>query len=42
VAPSDPWTLVIVAGVLAVVAAAAGYVPARQAVNVDPLVALKS
>jgi putative ABC transport system permease protein len=42
VAPTDPRTLASVAGLLAVVAAAACYVPARQAVNVDPLVALKS
>jgi len=42
VAPTDPRTLACVAGLLAVVAAAACYVPARQAVKLDPLVALKS
>jgi putative ABC transport system permease protein len=41
VAPSDPWTLAVVAALLALVAAAACYLPARQAINVDPLVALK-
>jgi putative ABC transport system permease protein len=42
VVPSDPLTLASVAGLLTVVAAVACYLPARQAVNVDPLVALKS
>jgi putative ABC transport system permease protein len=42
VVPSDPRTLASVAGLLAVVAAVASYLPARQAVKVDPLVALKS
>jgi putative ABC transport system permease protein len=42
VAPSDPWTLAVVAALLVLVAAAACYVPARQAVKLDPLVALKS
>jgi ABC-type lipoprotein release transport system permease subunit len=40
--PSDPLTLASVAGLLTVVAAVACYLPARQAVNMDLLVALKS
>jgi len=42
VVPSDPLTLAGVAGFLAVVAAVACYLPARQAIQVDPLVALKT
>jgi predicted permease len=38
---SDPLTLVTAVGVLSVVAAIAGYVPARRASRVDPLVALR-
>lgn len=41
VSPNDPVTLVSVAAALAGVAALAGYVPARRAMRVDPMVALR-
>jgi predicted permease len=41
VSPRDPWTLLLVSAVLAVVAAAACYIPAHRAAHVDPLVALR-
>jgi putative ABC transport system permease protein len=41
VTPSDPLTFIAVSMVFAVVAAAACYVPARRAMRVDPLIALR-
>ena len=39
--PTDAGTFAFVAAVLALVALAAGLVPARRAANVDPLAALR-
>jgi ABC-type antimicrobial peptide transport system permease subunit len=42
VAPADPTTLAASALFLLAVALAAGYVPARRASRVEPLVALRT
>jgi ABC-type antimicrobial peptide transport system permease subunit len=41
VSSADPLTLVSASGVLALVTLVAGFVPARRAMNVQPLVALR-
>lgn len=41
VRPGDPATLIVVATILAGVAVLAGYIPARRATRVDPMIALR-
>jgi ABC-type antimicrobial peptide transport system permease subunit len=38
---NDPWTLSLAAGVLALVAALAGFLPALRASRLDPMTALR-
>lgn len=40
--PHDPVSFVLTPAVLATIAIAAGYVPARRALRVDPTIALRS
>ena len=42
VTPRDPVAIVVALSVLAIVAMAAGYVPARQASRIDPVRALRA
>jgi putative ABC transport system permease protein len=42
VRPTDPFTLAAVAAFVTVVAATSTYLPARQAIRVEPLIALRS
>jgi ABC-type antimicrobial peptide transport system permease subunit len=41
VGPADPWALTAAAAILLITTAVAGYLPARRAARVDPMVALR-
>jgi ABC-type antimicrobial peptide transport system permease subunit len=40
--PTDPWAYLLVSILLAAVAAAASYLPARRASRIDPIEALRT
>jgi macrolide transport system ATP-binding/permease protein len=42
VAPRDPITIGLAAGIMLVVSLVAGYAPARRTASVDPLIALRA
>jgi len=41
VEPTDPWSMSVAVALMVVVAALAGYIPARRASRIDPMVALR-
>ena len=41
IGPADPWSIALGAGILFLVAVTAGFLPARKAARLDPLVALR-
>ena len=40
--PHDPLTVIVAAGILLVIGLVAGYLPARRASRIDPIVALRA